>query len=433
MSQPPTLQQRVLDDFSARLARIEAYLGLNEDSIGNAPQIQAYDEYQEEYLPPFLTACRRLGDHTSELGRLVEKAFLAQRAFLLLASKCRKPQAIAPDDFESLSRTRSCIHEVNKMRDNRSEFTNHQNMVYEAIQSLGWLCVERTPKPVVDSFIDGLDFWGNKIRVEFKTLDPHHIDFVVSLKRLLTQLAQYIKMYHLVGVTWNPKGIDASNYTPEEATVSTVVDTPRDIITNELKDIKSGGLITAKPVPLKKEVPTYRNDAVVPVSDHKVRKHAVCEERNGNWRIEYHQHDREPVIVTDINMKQQVYIFGCEDVTIVLEGKAKNIVLDSCKKTKLIFDNTVSGIEIVNCNGVQVQCKGVVPFVSIDKTDGCLVYISWEGRQVQLVTCKSSEMNVVLPDGPNSDNIVEKPIPEQFVHTITTDLTILSDVSSLYS
>ncbi|KAG3026430.1 hypothetical protein PC119_g7814 [Phytophthora cactorum] len=95
-------------------------------------------------------------------------------------------------------------------------------------------------------------------------------------------------------------------------------------------------------------------------------------------------------------MKQQVYIFGCEGATILLEGKAKNIVLDSFKKTKLVFDNAVSSIEIVNYKGVQVQCKGVVPSVAIDKTDGCLAS---RGRV-----------------GAGSDDYVEKPIPEQFVH-----------------
>ncbi|POM60400.1 Adenylyl cyclase-associated protein [Phytophthora palmivora] len=430
MTSKATLQQSLFDDFSVRLARVEAHLGLNAATEGMAPQIDAYDVYVEECLPPFLIACEKLGDHTSQLGGLLQKAFTAQRAFLLLASRCKQPPRITPADFESLTEVQSCVEEISKMRDNRSEFTNHQNMVYEAIQALGWLCVERTPKPAVDSFVDGLDFWGNKIRVQFKTFNPH-IDFVVTLKNLLTQLAQYIKIYHLVGVTWNPKGIDVSKYTPAQAMPLTKVDPGRGLA-NALDDIKSAGMSTG----FKMDMPTNRKDvALAKKSANPVKfvKRAVCEERNGNWHIEYHEGYGEPLTVRDISIKQQVYIFGCEGTTILLEGKAKNIVLDSCKKTKLIFDDTVSGIEIVNCKGVQVQCKGVVPFVSIDKTDGCLVYITWEGREVQFVTSKSSEMNVVLPDNADSDNFVEKPIPEQFVHKITADLAISSDVSSLYS
>jgi len=39
-----------------------------------------------------------------------------------------------------------------------------------------------------------------------------------------------------------------------------------------------------------------------------------------------------------------------------------------------------------------------VPTVSIDKTDGCMVYLSKESLSTQLVTAKSSEMNILIPD-----------------------------------
>ncbi|KAF4138750.1 putative Adenylyl cyclase-associated protein, partial [Phytophthora infestans] len=171
---PRPVQESLLIILGARLARVEAYLGLTEDSDGEAPQIHAYDEYVGKYLPPFLNACEKLGGHVLELGWA--------------------PNAKDPTDFSSLSEVLSCIEEISTIRDNRSEFVNH---VYEAAQALGWLCAERTPKKkktTVDSFVEGLDFWGNKIR-----------------------LAQYIRNYHLVGVTWNNKGRDVTNYTPDIA------------------------------------------------------------------------------------------------------------------------------------------------------------------------------------------------------------------------
>jgi len=39
-----------------------------------------------------------------------------------------------------------------------------------------------------------------------------------------------------------------------------------------------------------------------------------------------------------------------------------------------------------------------VPTVSIDKTDGCMVYLSKDSLATQLVTAKSSEMNILIPD-----------------------------------
>ena len=40
---------------------------------------------------------------------------------------------------------------------------------------------------------------------------------------------------------------------------------------------------------------------------------------------------------------------------------------------------------------------GTVPTISIDKTDGCLVYLSKESLSAEIVTAKSSEMNILVP------------------------------------
>jgi adenylyl cyclase-associated protein len=268
----------------------------------------------------------------------------------------------------------------------------------------------------------------------------------------------YVKVHHTTGVTWNPKGGDAGSYTPATsaaAAASPAAAAPSAPVgTNSvfagIRSIDQSEGHTAGLRKVTKEQQTWRKEyqgvdapapaapapksaaAKAPVPAPKIAKTPVCEVRNGNWQIEY-QTAAAPLTVSDINMKQQVYIYGCENATIILEGKAKSIIFDSCKKTKLIFDDAVSSIEIVNSKNVQVQSKGRVPSVAIDKTDGCLVYISWEGRDVQFVTSKSSEMNVAFPSGPGSDEYVEKPIPEQFVHRITADLTISSDVSDLYT
>lgn len=50
-------------------------------------------------------------------------------------------------------------------------------------------------------------------------------------------------------------------------------------------------------------------------------------------------------------------------------------------------------------NVVLVQVLGKVPTVSIDKTDGCQMYLSEDSLNVEIVSSKSSEMNVLVPKG----------------------------------
>lgn len=44
-----------------------------------------------------------------------------------------------------------------------------------------------------------------------------------------------------------------------------------------------------------------------------------------------------------------------------------------------------------------VQVMGKVPTISINKTDGCHVYLSKDSLSCEIVSAKSSEMNILVP------------------------------------
>lgn len=88
-----------------------------------------------------------------------------------------------------------------------------------------------------------------------------------------------------------------------------------------------------------------------------------------------------------------------------------------------------------------MQVFGKVPTISVDKTDGCQIYLSPDSLSVEIVSSKSSEMNVLIPKG-NGDYVsyefiplrtgvdldfvfqTETPVPEQFKTTITPNKTL---------
>ncbi|KAH0548718.1 hypothetical protein KQX54_001663 [Cotesia glomerata] len=61
---------------------------------------------------------------------------------------------------------------------------------------------------------------------------------------------------------------------------------------------------------------------------------------------------------------------------------------------------------------------GKVPTISIDKTDGCQMYLNQQSLDVELITSKSSEMNVMVPK--SNGDYTEYPVPEQFKTTINS-------------
>uniref|UniRef100_A0A8C5CK34 Adenylyl cyclase-associated protein n=1 Tax=Gadus morhua TaxID=8049 RepID=A0A8C5CK34_GADMO len=55
---------------------------------------------------------------------------------------------------------------------------------------------------------------------------------------------------------------------------------------------------------------------------------------------------------------------------------------------------------------------GKIPTISINKTDGCHVYLSKDSLACEIISAKSSEMNILVPDA--DGEFTELPVPEQF-------------------
>lgn len=68
---------------------------------------------------------------------------------------------------------------------------------------------------------------------------------------------------------------------------------------------------------------------------------------------EYHK--GENIVIENVEMNNVVYIFRCQDSTLTIKGKINSIVMDSCRKSSVVFDSLVSSIEFVNCQSVQMQ------------------------------------------------------------------------------
>ena len=59
---------------------------------------------------------------------------------------------------------------------------------------------------------------------------------------------------------------------------------------------------------------------------------------------------------------------------------------------------------------------GSAPTISVEKTDGCQMFLSQDSLGVNIISSKSSEMNVLIP---KDDEFVEIPVPEQFRTTVS--------------
>lgn len=468
----------LLQDICSRLANIEANLGLSQDSSAKAGgaatptlprSIRAFDEYVTEKLEPFVAICDKLGGDAATAGQLVKAAWLEMRSFLLLASACKEPpQAQLPTLLAGVA---AKIRELGSSV-KRNEWEKHSKTCSEGVQALNWLVIKPAPRDYIENFIGGSDYWANGIRREFKTTNPDQVAFCDTFKALLSALMDYVKEYHTTGASWNPRGVDVSEYKASGTSLGVPVAAPTPVTVptvasatapasrapapapsaNMFAELNKGGAITSGLKTVTKDMQTWRSeykggDAPAPVvvapkkaptanASSQVRGPPKLEfQAAGNkWCVENQTEAGGVVEVTINDLKETVYIFGCVGATINIAGKCKSIIADSCKKTKVLFDNAFASCEIVNCQRMQVQCRVAVGSVAIDKTDGIIVFLPESSLDSKIVASKSSEMNLSWPDPDGSGNLIERPIPEQYVHQITASRTgVTADVSELYT
>ncbi|KAF6107812.1 cyclase associated actin cytoskeleton regulatory protein 2 [Phyllostomus discolor] len=132
------------------------------------------------------------------------------------------------------------------------------------------------------------------------------------------------------------------------------------------------------------------------------------------WSKTEYQEDRNDLVISETELKQVAYIFKCNKSTLQMKGKINSITIDNCKKFALVFDNVVGIVEVINSKDIQMQVMGKVPTISINKTEGCHVYLSEDALDCEIVSAKSSEMNILIPQG---GDYREFPVPEQFKTT----------------
>lgn len=435
--------------------------GSSNESFDDLPPIAAFDQLYRDNFVPFKDLSSKIGNDVQTIVDLIEKVFKLQRKFLLEAVCSVQPaKDVLQKFFQQFSKS---IEEVQNFREkNRtSSVFNHLSGLSESIGAFGWIAVEPAPSPFVKEMSDAAQFYTNRVLKDYKEKDVNHVNWVKMWVQLLTELQAYVKQYHTTGVTWNSSR-KSSTFDPSRVSIASsssgtpapppgppppppmfnladiLADTSltngktakpaAGISTDQLfAEINKGGAITSH---LKKVDPnqqTHKNPAlraggIVEVSTKTsnntsqvsaTKNKTPCLELvDKKWKVEYHQGNNN-LLIDQTDMKHTVYIYQCRESTITVKGKVNSILIDSCHRVGLVFDDVLSTVEFINSKMCQMQVLGRVPTVAIEKTDGCQVYLSRNSLDTEIVSSKSSAMNVLIPNE-NDDDFKEEPIPEQF-------------------
>ncbi|TWW65794.1 Adenylyl cyclase-associated protein 1 [Takifugu flavidus] len=435
MAELASLVQR-LEVAVSRLESVSGSGGSAGESAAVSVYVEAFDEIIQGPVAQYVSLSQKIGGDVQKHADMIKQGFSSQRQLLLTASTSQKPSDAV---FTSLLQPMSkIIQQVQSFREqNRtSALFNHLSAVSESVPGLGWVAMAPKPGPYVKDMQDAAMFYTNRVLKEYKEKDKTHVDWVKAYLSIWTDLQSYIKQHHTTGLSWSKSGPVASASAapaggcpppppmppPPSMDISKSSGGGGGAADNRnalFASINKGGDITKglRHVTDDKKThknPNLRGQAPVPAGPKPYSASTlppVLELDGKKWKVENHE-GAENLVISETELKQVVYAFKCNKSTLQVKGKLNSITLDNCKKMGLVFDHVVGIVEIINCKDVKIQVMGKVPTISINKTDGCHVYLSSDSLSCEIISAKSSEMNVLVPG--KDGEFTELPVPEQF-------------------
>ncbi|KAI8060944.1 adenylate cyclase associated N terminal-domain-containing protein [Gongronella butleri] len=452
--------------------------------------VQKHDEALKAPLDKYKALSADIGGLVAEQSALVAEAIQAERDIIRVSTLAQKPDMSSPTFATLITPIQTALMAVVDIKDkNRGNAQfNHLSAVAEAIPALGWFTFEPTPVPIIREMKDAGQFYSNRVIKEYKEKDAKHVEWVQSFMAIFDALGAFVKENFPTGLTWNAKGEKADAYmskgdaagassAPAAPAAAPAVPTPPAggagapppppppppppmIIEDEAEDTKQpasgaaavfaeinrGTSVTAGLRKVDKSEMTHKNPALrqqaentsptkkqappTPSKPNKfvLKKPAKTTLEANKWVVEHHESNNDIVIeATAIN--QAVYIYGCKNSTVRIKGKVNAVTMDSCTKCGVALDSVVSTVDIVNCKSFGLQVFHVTPTIAIDKCDSGQVYLSKECMGVEILSAKSSSLNILVPDLQADDgDFKELPVPEQLKTTIVDGKLVTTTV-----
>lgn len=432
------------------------------------PSIVAFEDLISQCVGRVTSAGEKIGGQVLDVSNVIAEAFNVQKELLVKIKENQKPDMAGLVEF--LKPLNEVMTKASALTEGkRSNVFHHLKTGADSLSALAWIaytgkdCGMSMPIAHVEESWQMAEFYCNKILVEYRNKDASHVEWAKALKELYVPgLRDYVKKHYPLGPVWSATGKKAA---PAPAPVKASTPSapapppppPASLFSSEtsqpsssrpkegmaavFQEINSGKPVTTGLRKVTADMKTKnRSDrsGVVSLPEKEGRAATPAFSKAGppklelqmgrKWMVE-NQIGRNNLVIDDCDAKQTVYIYGCKNSVLQIQGKVNNITVDKCTKMGVVFKDVVAAFEIVNCSGVEVQCQGSAPTISVDNTSGCQLYLGKDSLGASITTAKSSEINVMVPGSDPNGDWVEHPLPQQYIHTYKDDQFITTPVS----
>ncbi|GIL89920.1 hypothetical protein Vretimale_17943 [Volvox reticuliferus] len=443
-----------------------------------------WDRLLAEHLTPLKILSQHIPQEAQRSMESFENAFQATRRVLEVSLLAKKPDSPA-ELQSLLAPVSEAMGAVMTAAEGGGSCPNHLKVLSEAVGALGFLAcgpgsgITSSRQHVLDCW-QSAEFFATKLLMEFRGKDEDQVAWVRGLKALVQQqLEQYVLRNCPTGLRFNPDGVPLAAAMSSVAAVTASAPSapasapvavapkpacgrpgappppppgppPKPLSADELrveggggggggmsaifKELSTGEGITSKLRHVTSQMKSKHNSdrtGCVPSAPSAPPTATVVKKgqpsgppslalKGTKWMVENFS-GRQDLVVENTTPKQSVYVYGCTDCVVQIQGKVNAISLDNCKRLGVVFSDVIASVEAVNCSSIQVQTTGTVPTVTVEKTDGAQLYLSQAcaaNPNFQIVSAKSSSINVIIVPAENDpSDPLEQPIPEQYIST----------------
>ncbi|XP_051132753.1 cyclase-associated protein 1-like [Andrographis paniculata] len=454
------MDENLIKRLESAVTRLESLAGgAAAESGGDAAKdasISAFDDLISQYVGSVMSAAEKIDGQVLDVSRIIQQAFHVQKDLLIKIKETQKPDTAGLVEF--LKPLNDVIAKASTLTEGkRSDFFNHLRTGAESVNALVWIaytgknCGMSMPVAHVEESWNMAEFYSNKVLVEYRSKDANHVEWVKALKDLYVPgLRDYVKSHYPLGPVWSATGKTvkarpaAAPAPPPPANFSSQTAKPSSSqgMSAVFQDISSGNVTSGLRKVTDDMKTKNRKDrtGAVPVSEKQTSASSSSSSKpktgppklelqmGRKWVVE-NQIEQKNLVIDDCDPKQTVYIFGCKNSVLQIQGKVNNVTVDKCTKVGVVFKDVVAACEIVNCNGVEVQCQGLAPSISVDNTSGCQMYLSKDSLETSITTAKSTEINVLVPASESDGEWGEHSLPQQYVHTYKDGQFVTAPVS----
>ncbi|KAL3843460.1 hypothetical protein ACJIZ3_000863 [Penstemon smallii] len=423
------------------------------DAAAMDPSILAFGDLISQHVSRVTSAAEKIGGQVLDISKIIEEAFIVQQELLVKIKHTQKPDMAQLVEF--LKPLNEVIAKASALTEGkRSDYFHHLKSAADSLAALAWIaytgknCGMSMPIAHVEESWQMAEFYNNKILVEYRNKDANHVEWAKAMKELfIPGLRDYVKSNYPLGPVWSASGkaaVSAPTKAPAPGAPVPPPPPPTSLFSSEssqpsssrpkegmaavFQEISSGKPVTSGLRKVTADMKTKNRadrTGVVSISEKEVRTSSPSFSKTGppklelqmgrKWVVE-NQIGRNNLVIDDCDSKQSVYVYGCKNSVIQIQGKVNNITVDKCTKMGVVFKDVVAACEIVNCNSVEVQCQGSAPTISIDNTAGCQMYLSKDSLEASITTAKSSEINVLVPASESDGDWGEHALPQQYIH-----------------